>query len=237
LSFKNIQKFIVMIRKNCIALILFLATCSVFGQDFKFGILFDPTITWLNSDVNDVTREKARLGLDLGMSVDYFFTRNYAFSTGISLFNMGGTLRYGNGITKFRTKDGLKKVGLGGDVKYKLQYLKIPVAIKFKTHRIGQFIYSANLGFDPMFRVASRANFDDVTDPENPVKLKNSKVNQEIKLMNLGWHFGLEVHYSLGQDAALFSGFSFLKTFTDITVRGPETITSSNLMLRIGVLF
>ncbi len=218
-----------MFRKISFVILLFLVTSSVFGQGFKFGILIDPTITWLRSDVKDVTRDKARMGFDLGMSADYYFSRNYAFATGISLFNMGGTLKYTdpNGLT-LHTKDGNIQLEQGAKVKYKIQYIKIPAAVKFKTHMIGRIIYSANLGFDPMIRVSARANYGDE---------KNVKVNKETKFFNLGWHFGVGAQYSLGEEASLFGGLSFMNTFVDITKPAHDRITSNNLVFRIGVMF
>ena len=214
-------------QKTCIVFILFLVTGSGFGQDLKFGIQFDPTITWLRSDVNDVTRDGVRLGFDLGMSVDYFFSQNYALATGVSLFNMGGTLKYDNGIS-LHTKDGAEIIEPDGTVKYKIQYVKIPVALKFKTVEIGRFTYSANMGFDPMIRVSTRVNCNDV---------KDVKANQETKLFNIGWHFGLGGQYSLGGETAIFVGLTFMNTFADITKPAHDKITSNNLMLRIGVVF
>ena len=223
-----VEKWYIMFRKNCILFILLLITSSTFGQMFKFGILIDPTISWLRSDVSDVKRAKARLGLDIGMSADYYFARNYAFSSGISLFNTGSTLQYVNGISNFHTKEGTVTIEEGGKVKYKLQYLKIPAAIKFKTHLIGRIIYSANLGFDPMFRVQARAaiNGGDIV-----------KVNGEVKFMNLGWHFGVGAQYSLGQEASIFGGLSFMNIFTDMTKPSNHKITSGNVMLRMGMMF
>ena len=217
-----------MLRKNVILLILLLATSSAFGQFFKFGVQLDPTITWLRSDVSDVTREKARLGLDIGMSGEYYFARNYAFASGISLFSTGGTLRYVNGVDKFRTKEDNIKLEPDSKVKYKLQYVKIPAAIKFKTHLIGRMVYSVNLGFDPMFRVSARAaiNGGDAV-----------KVNKEISFLNLGWHFGVGAQYSLGQEASIFGGLSFMNIFTDMTKPSHDKITSENLMLKIGMMF
>ena len=216
-----------MFRKIYMIFILFLATGSVIGQDIKFGIQFDPTITWLRSDVNDVTRDGVRLGFDLGMSVDYFFSQNYALATGISLFNMGGTLKYDKEIS-LHTKDGTEIIEPDGTVKYKIQYVKIPVALKFKTVEIGRFTYSANMGFDPMIRVSTRVNFNDI---------KNVQANKETKLFNIGWHFGLGGQYSLGGETAIFVGLTFMNTFADITKPAHDKITSNNLMLRIGVVF
>lgn len=216
-----------MFRKIIIIIVLFFAVNSLFGQNLKMGILIDPTITWLRSDVKDVSRDKARMGIDIGMSLDYFFTENYAFSTGISLFNMGGTLEYDKGIT-LRCKDDDVRVEPGGKVKYKVQYIKIPAALKFKTSEIGQIVYSANLGLDPMIRVSTRVDVDDV---------KNIKANKETKLFNLGWHFGMGAQYMLGDNASLFAGLSFLNTFFDITKPAHDKITSNNLIIHIGVMF
>ena len=216
-----------MFRKICIVIVLFFAASSAFGQQFRFGILIDPTITWLRSDVSDVTRDKARMGIDIGMSVDYFFSENYAFATGISMFNMGGTLKYDKGIT-LHTKDGNIAVEPGDKVKYKVQYVKIPVGLKFKTHEIGRFTYSANLGVDPMIRVSTRVDYGDV---------KGVKAVKETKLFNFGWHFGLGAQYSLGEDAAIFGGLSFMNTFSDLTKPAHDRITANNLALRIGVMF
>ena len=216
-----------MLRKISIAVVLFLATNSVFGQIFRFGILFDPTITWLRSDVKDVVRDKARLGLDIGMKADYYFSWNYALSSGISLFNMGGTLKYTNGIT-LNTRDGKETVEPGGKVIYMVQYVKIPAAMKFKTSQIGRMTYSADLGFDPLLRLSTRVSYYDV---------KKVKANKETKFFNLGCHFGGGAQYSLGGDASIFVGLSFMNTIMDMTKQSHDKITSNNLVVRLGVMF
>jgi len=215
-----------MLRKICIIVALFLGTNTVFGQ-VKFGVFFDPTITWLRSDVKDVIPSRARLGFDLGMSADLYFARNYAIASGISLFNTGGTLKYING-TQIGTKNGNVRVEPFDNVKFNVQYIKIPIALKFKTHMIGRFIYSANLGFDPMIRASANADFKDE---------KNAKVNDEIKLLNMGWHFGVGAQYSFGGEFALFGGLSFMNTMMDMTKPARDHITSNNLILRVGIMF
>jgi len=214
--------------KSYTLIILFLASTSVFGQGVKFGIFFDPVVTWWKSDVSDVMVEKARLGFDFGMSADCYFSENYAFATGISLFNTGGTLKYLHNDLTLYTNDGKVEIASGSTVKYKIQYVKIPVALKFKTHRIGRFVYSTNLGFDPMVRVSTRVDFNG---------LENVTANKETNLFNLGWHFGAGAQYSLGGDVAVFGGLSFMNTFIDITRPAHDNITSNHLGFRIGIMF
>lgn len=214
-----------MFRKIYLVGILIFVTVFVSGQGVKFGIFFDPTVTWLRSDVKDVIPDRTHLGFDLGMTADFYFSKNYAFVTGISLFSTGGALQYSNEIN-LHTKDEIIKIS--GNVTYKVQYVKIPVAMKFKTHMIGRFVYSANLGFDPMFRVSARADF---------IGEENAQVNDEIKWLNMGWHFGGGAQYSLGGELSVFGGFSFMNTFLDMTQPAHDMITSNHLIFRIGVMF
>ena len=218
--------------KNHIVVILLFATDSIFGQGIRFGVFFDPAVTWWKSDVKDVTVEKARLGFDFGMSADYYFAKNYAFATGISLFNMGSTLKYTHSDFVLHTKDEDIPVEPGGTVKYRIQYVKIPVALKFKTHRIGRFVYSTHLGFDPMMRITTRVDLNDANN-----HLKNLTATGETQLFNLGWHFGIGAQYSLGGEVAVFGGLSFMNTFVDITKSAHDEITSNNLLFRIGIMF
>jgi len=219
-------------KKIYIILLLFcgkLLLCGnpIFAQGMKFGIHFDPTIVWLQSDVDDVKPVKSHLGFDFGLSADYFFAKNYAFATGLSLFNTGGTLMYEKETT-LRGKRENVTVEYGEEVKYRIQYIKIPVALKFKTHRIGRMVYSANLGFALMMRATGHVDHNG----KNKIN-----VNDEIKLFNMGWHFGGGAAYSLGGEASIFGGLSFMNTFVDITAPTHDKITSRNLMLRIGVMF
>ena len=216
-----------------VALLLFAAEC-VFGQKgLKFGVLFDPTITWFRSDNMNVTPEKAHTGFNLGMSVDHYFANNYAFTTGVSLFNTGGTLKYANRIERFSTKNNIASIAPDSEIKYRIQYVKIPVALKFKTHRIGRYVYFANLGFNPMVRTWAKASFTD----ENNERYNNASVTKEVNLFNAGWFFGGGGSYSLGGDAAFFVGISFMSTFFDTTTMSRDVITSRNLSLSVGVLF
>ena len=214
-------------KKIHIILILFLSVSSVFAQGMKFGIHFDPTIVWLQSDVKNVTPFGSHIGFNFGLLADYYFAENYAFATGVSLFNTGGKLKYEDGIS-LEGKRGTEVINPGESVMYRIQYVKIPLALKFKTHRIGRVVYSANLGFDPMIRATGRI------DHNNNVKID---VKDEIKPFNAGWHFGGGISYSLGGETAIFFGLSYMNTFGNMVESEDYTITSRNLSLNIVLMF
>jgi len=223
-------------RLNIAVFVLFVSAKSLTGAGLaphlQFGVFFNPVFTWLQSDVNDVVPGKVRTGFDFGMSMDYFFAENYAFSSGLSMFNTGGTLKYNNGT--FHNRDNTTiSILPNSDVKYQIQYVKIPVALKFKTHLIGRMVYSANIGFDLMARASSSAYFRD-TDNE---LFDGINANKEISFFNMGWFFGGVISYHLGGDAFIYSGLVFMDTFTDMTVPSRDMIKSQNLFLRLGIVF
>ena len=216
-------------RANISVVVFFFAITSVFGQGLKFGVFFDPAFIKFKSDAKDVVADdKFSMGFDLGMSTDYYFSQNYAVATGISLLNTRGTLTYENGIKNFHTKDGNIEIEPGSKIKYNVQYVKIPLGLKFKTHKIGRMVYSANPGLDFITRASAKASFKDE---------KNASVNKEIKFFNMGWHFMLGASYSLGGEAAILGGLSFMNTFVDMTAPMHDKITSQNLFLCIGLIF
>jgi len=224
-----------MFKKSYIVLIftLLLVTRTLFGQGFSLGIFFDPTVTRLQSDISSVEPGKASLGFDFGMTVDYFFAENYAFASGISVFNTGGTLKYKEGIEKFYLSDKIVEISKGEDIKYNVQYVKIPLGLKLKTHLFGRMVYSANLGFDVMFRASANAHFED----SSGETYNGINVSKEIKASSLGWHFGGTASYHLGGDAFLYGGLAIMNTFTDMTTPEGDKITSQNLFFRIGMTF
>ncbi len=212
-----------------------LLLCTLFGLTLfpakgqvKLGVFFDPAVSWFRSDEPTSDPVKARMGMNVGLMVDMFFAKNYAFATGISLFTTGGTIKYKNGIT-LHTKNGIDgKVNAGGDVLYKIQYLRIPAGLKLKTHMIGRFTYYADLGLDPLIRVGARANYGNET---------NVGIGKEIKPFNIAFHVGGGAEYSLGKEAALIFGLTYMNAFADMTSPSSDRICLNTIMLRLGVAF
>jgi len=223
-----------MYKRIYILIILSLATEYAVGQGgLQFGVVFDPTVMWFNSDNSNVVPQKTHLGFNFGMSVDYYFANNYAIASGISLFNTKSTIKYADGIARFRTSNSIVSLEAGRSIEYRIQYVNIPLGLKLKTHRIGRYVYSANMGFNTMIRASAKADFI----AEDVRKYSKARVGKEVNFINMGWHFGGGASYSLGGAASVFGGISFMNTFLDMTASSRDKITSHNISFRIGVLF
>jgi opacity protein-like surface antigen len=200
-------------------------------QRLRFSVLVNPCFNWLSSDVKTIESNGANFGFDAGLTMDKFFAENYAFSTGISIGSLGGNLRYSSN-TVFRTTLGDTAVPAGSSVKFKLQYITVPLGLKFKTNQIGYFTYFAHLGFTLQANIKATG-----TNTGTPRVLDDDNISDEISFLNLGYHIGAGAEYSLGGNTAVVFGITYTNGFVDITQNSDDKITTSSFAIRLGILF
>lgn len=204
------------------------------AQNLRFGVFVDPLISYLRTDVSRIEPNGSRLGVNFGLMMDNFFAEHYAFSSGISLRSMGGTLNYIQGKSEFHTNsDTFTMLPHNTSVTYKLQYLHVPIAIKLRTTEIGYFTYYADLGLDPMINVKASADI-------NSLGQKNIGIGEEVRLFYMAYHIGAGVEYKIVGNTALILGLTYMNGFSDVTTNegnSAEKTVLHSFELRIGVVF
>lgn len=215
--------------KKTIILLLLLTPIIASAQSLRFSLLAEPQLSWMTPDKKDISSKGALLGINAGLGIDYFFAENYAFSTGLSINNTGGRLEYPDTLN-FDTGEGMIRVPAGNEITYRLQYINIPLGLKFKTNEIGYTTFTANLGVTPMINIRSRG-----TDISG--SLEKDDIAEDIMLFNMNYFFNLGVQYSLGGSTALIGGLGYSSGFADVTSRSLDKITISSVTLRLGILF
>ncbi len=200
-------------------------------QKIRFSVFANPCINWLQSDVNNVQSNGAAFGFDAGLTMDRFFAENYAFSTGISIGSLGGNLIYKDS-TSFSTHNNSAVVPAGSNVKFKLQYITIPLGLKFKTKQIGYFTYFAHLGFTIQGNIKAIGTSSGASNA-----LDNDDISKEINFFNLGYHFGAGAEYALGGNTSLIFGITYTNGFVDITQNTNDKITTLSIAIRLGIMF
>jgi opacity protein-like surface antigen len=221
-------------RKNI--LIPVLLTIVLFSSNaqqnkVRFSVFANPCINWLQSDVKEIKSIGATLGFDAGLTLDNFFAENYAFTTGISIGSLGGSLEYEES-TSFKLRRETVNTDPGANVKMKLQYITIPIGLKFKTNQIGYFTYFAHLGFTFQGNIKATATSNDASQT-----LDKDNISEEIGFFNMGYHFGAGTEYSLGGNTALVLGLTYTNGFIDVTKSSNDKISTSSLAIRLGLLF
>jgi hypothetical protein len=138
-------------------LITFVSCGSVIAQKLRFGVFADPVISWFSSDTHDTESKGARTGFNFGLTYNKYFTDNYAFSTGINILNAGGQIVNSVPI-EMEFKNMQASVLAGEAVIYKIQYLSVPVGLKFNTNQIGYVSFFTDLGLDPKVVIGGKAD-------------------------------------------------------------------------------
>jgi hypothetical protein len=198
-----------------------------------FDIHFDPVISWFRSDVKETSNEGARPGFNLGLTMNKFFTSNYAVTIGLSLINAGG--RLSSSDTTLMEFSNFKSTVLPGKpVIYKVKYLSVPFGLRLQTDQIGYMTFFTNLGFDPKVVVGGNATIPSLD-------IKNENAIGELRMFNLGYHITGGMEYSFGGTTAFVAGLNFENNFLDVTKENnsqvKDKVTHKLLSFRLGLIF
>ena len=199
----------------------------------RLGLHFTPTIGYIKSDLEAVKKAGAQLGYNWGLVFDIKFADNYFFSTGIDVINSP---------VKFN-KDTLTDATstyVNVDLRYKLQFLGIPLSVKLKTNEVHFMRYYGLFGMEPQFNISKKVNPNKGTygsDYVTPSKNTFTNFDADINFIRLAVIVGGGFEYSLGGKTALVAGLTYNGGFTDLNKDPKSKITNSYVALNLGVLF
>jgi hypothetical protein len=215
-------------KKILLAASLVAISVITYSQKVRLGVCLNPHFAWFYENSDKMMSNGTRIGIEGGLVIENYFAKNYAFSTGIRLGAFGGKIEYSDSIS-FETNDKDKYVLAGEEVKYKLQYISIPIALKLKTNQIGYFSYFAQLGFTGQVNIGAKADGQTVLD--------NDGANPEVGLFNVSYHFGGGVEYGIGGNTAIVAGIIYNNGFLDILSKQDDRESLSYLSINLGVNF
>lgn len=181
-------------------------------KTFILGLNFSPSLDWMSPSTENYTSDGVIFGYAYGVNMDFSLghSPNYFVNTGLQLKRTGGRLSYKDLIT------------LPGSVatmevsrKYKVDYLRIPVALKLKTNQFGRFAYFGLFGLELDVRTSAKAN-DEYKYNNLTVKEDNININDDVKLFRAGLYLGAGAEYTISGNTKAYAGFNFGNGFTDI---------------------
>ena len=224
-------------KRYLILLAVFLSAGMVIAQgqekSMKFSLLGSPHLSWLKSDIKSNESGPVYLGYYACVEFDYFFEKNYGFSTGINLENTGGSLIYSDEQV-FNFDIGADTMAPGTKMTYQLRYIDIPLGLKFTSGEIGYVTIFADVGLNFLANIKATASATDNNYKKEPI-------SEEISLMNIGYHVEGGVLYSFGNNLSLVLGIEYRNTFVDMTtdLGAAETDNAyiNQLGLKIGLAF
>ena len=216
-------------QKYIFNLIILLLPLQIFAQKLSFSVVFDPQVTWLNSDSKSVESDGVQFGFNAGLVMDNYFADNYAFSTGISILQTGGKLHLAD-TAGFQNPEWLDTLPMGTTVQYHMQYITVPVSLKLKSNQIGYNTFFAHLGLNTHMNVRALAGAESLD-------LADEDIKDEVRFFMMSYFIGGGLEYSIGGNTALIGGLYFTSGFLDVRTTDNYSIHAGSVSLRLGVKF
>lgn len=238
--------------KKIVAIAAFLSlSLSIMAQDdLRFGFQLSPSFSWMNTNTSKINPSGTNLGLKLGMTGEYYFRENYAFTSGIGFyFNNGGTLLHDFGGSYWPNSDlpsSLDTLPNNVKLKYSIQYLEIPVGLKLRTREFGYLRYF----MEPAITIGLKTQARGTLEGTGVTSDEKYNIRREVNALNLAWGITAGVEYSISDNTSLIGGLGFQVGFTDATddkgqvfdpergtVRERSKGTNNSITIRLGILF
>jgi len=207
-------------------------SCLPFGlsaQAVRISYLFNPQLAWLHSNSNTAQSGGVVTGFQTGLETDFFFAEHYAFSAGLQIHTYGGKVDYSDTLN-LKIPGGSYTLTPDNQVKYKFQYLSIPLGLKLKTIEVGYTTFWIHTGVTPMINIGSA-----ISDDREQLIKEDGK--EETGLLNMNYYIKAGVEYSLGGNTALIGGLAYNHGFMDATTPSTDNLFLRSFSLNLGILF
>ncbi|MEJ7557409.1 MAG: porin family protein [Pedobacter sp.] len=221
-------------KRTFIGLMLLFFTGTVFAQDpsspyygFRLGLTAHPTIGWVKPDIGK--SNGVSLGFSYGIIGDFNFTQNYSFATGLTITTVNGKSTEVVVINNDPGPDSQAEYGL----KYKIQYVELPLTLKLKTVKINEVRYYGQFGLSNGILIGAKQD----ADMTNGTSMKDINIKDDIKFYRAGLIIGAGAEFEVSGNTSLTTGITFNNGFTDITSSKSSTVRNHYIGINLGVFF
>ena len=228
-----------------------LITQLSFAQgEFRFGLKGSSNFGWVGGTSKNIVNDGTTVAFGYGIMGDYYFKPNYGISAEIMLSNIK---------SKFTVTEPLVFNSVPGDTvndlryEYNIQYLDIPLTMKFRTKEIGDMTYFGQFGVSMGFALNAKTSIVStglpkfisdqepteyrVNDAEGDAFTVNN-FDDKVFLFRLPLIIGGGVEYKMAGSTSLQIGVRIANAFTDMFVKDKTAIAKNNYVaLSVGVLF
>lgn len=218
-------------------------------KTYRFGLYTGPTFNSLRPVANEakgytIDKTKGNVGFSIGLCADYNINERYTIFTGLSLDWRGGSIAV-------QDKDSIIQTGyiFKNEVKYKQQYLTVPLGLKMKAAQFDKIKIFAQTGIDMAFLLSQKGDISTTVLPGvgagNAEKVKLGTIAKSTPV-NVGWMLGVGAEYEITEKNSVFFTILYRNGFTDVTtpqlnITGSKfndgNIRFNTIALRLGYYF
>jgi len=228
-----------------------LITQLSFAQgEFRFGLKGSSNFGWVGGTSKNIVNDGTTVAFGYGIMGDYYFKSNYGISAEIMLSNIK---------SKFTVTEPLVFNSALDDTvndlryEYNIQYLDIPLTMKFRTKEIGDMTYFGQFGVSMGFALNAKTSIVSTGLPklisdQEPTEYRVNgaegdaftvnNFDDKVFLFRLPLIIGGGVEYKMAGSTSLQISVRIANAFTDMFVKDKTAIAKNNYVaLSVGVLF
>jgi Outer membrane protein beta-barrel domain len=194
---------------------------------FRLGLTATPTFGWIKPEQGKT--DGIGLGFSYGLIGDFNFAPNYSFSTALTITSINGKSTEAN-VLPYYVPGSVPKAY---DLKYKLQYVDLPLTIKLKTVKTDGKRWYGQFGLSNSINISAKQ--DAVT--SGNVVGDNLNVSDYIKLYRAGLIIGGGGEFDISGNTSIVAGLTFNNGFTNIVTDKARDVRNHYLALNFGVFF
>ncbi|MDO6392441.1 porin family protein [Pontibacter sp. BT731] len=210
--------------KKLAFLLLFLGFSSTAMAQMEIGIQFSPTISgnrFIAEDRHNFEKSNSALRLGVGVVGDYFFSNNYAFSSGLMYRSKGSKISY---TYMVESGDGVVTPAKETD-ELTVQYLEIPLTLKLFTNEVApDIVLYFQVGGALGTKVSGQIDQKKVINGEKTAKRFNVFETSAV--------LGTGAEMQLGQSTKLFGGVTYLRGLSNIDNYYKKQLNDKNLAIK-----
>lgn len=224
-------------KRTFIGLFCLFFSSQLFAQyslpeyDFRLGLTAHPTIGWIKPETGKTN--SVALGFSYGLLADFNFAENYAFATGLTITTINGK------STEVNVKpyyDGSAEQ-IAYDLKYKLQYIEIPLSLKLKTDKMGEIRWYGQFGLSNGFNIGAKQNASEAGSKGAKVILENQGISKQTNFYRAGLILGAGGEFDVSGSTSVTLGLTLNNGFTDIASDNNRKVRNHYVGLNFGVFF
>lgn len=227
-------------------------------KKYRFSLFLGPTFNSMRpvagtADGYVVTKEGGNVGFSFGLAADLNINERYTLFSGIGMEWRGGRISAILPATTVNSNPA--DYVRGADVKYKIQYLTIPIGLKMMAYQFDKIKLNAITSFDAGLRLSQKGDYTFTTNAWDTAANKYvTKEFEKAKLggnatvvpLSLGWTIGIGADYEINDKNSVYAQLLYRNGFVDVTT--PKTndkgsrfsdgnVRSNTVAIRIGYYF
>lgn len=196
---------------------------------FRLGLTATPTIGWIKPEQGKT--DGISLGFSYGIMGDFNFAPNYSFSTALTVTTINGKSTEVN-VLPYSSASGSNNP-LAYDLKYRLQYIELPLTVKLKTVKQDGKRWYGQFGLSNSFLIGAK---QDALNGNTSVA-ENQNISDYIKFYRAGLVIGGGGEFDISGNTSIVAGLTFNNGFTNIVTDKNRNVKNHFLALNFGLFF